>query len=63
MRILFLFAIGIFCLLAAIFDWVWWFSSRRARVFVDLLSREGARVFYGIFGVIFILVSIGFMMN
>lgn len=63
MRILFLFAIGIFCLLAAIFDWEWWFSSRRARVFVDLLSREGARVFYGIFGVIFILVSIGFMMN
>jgi hypothetical protein len=47
---LILVAIGIFPILAAIYDWEWFMNSSKARIFVAILSRIGARVFYGILG-------------
>jgi HEAT repeat protein len=45
---------GLFALAAAFFDWEWFMNSRKARVFVDMLGRQGARVFYGGLGVFLI---------
>lgn len=41
---------GLFCVLACLFDWDFFFENRKARLFVSLFGRQGARVFYTIFG-------------
>ncbi len=41
-----LFLIGLFCLGAALFEWHWFFNSRRARGVRKWLGDRGARTFY-----------------
>ena len=41
---------GLFAIAGGVFDWGWFMSNRKARAFVSLLGRGGARVFYGILG-------------
>ncbi len=48
---------GIFCILAAIFNWNWFFENRKAYVFTKLFGRIGARVFYAILGVALIVLG------
>lgn len=43
-------AAGIFCILGAVLNWDWFINSRKARLIVKLLSRNGARIFYGLLG-------------
>lgn len=43
-------AAGAFSLTAAACDWEWFMNARKARVMVSLLTRNGARVFYGLLG-------------
>ena len=38
-------AIGMFALCAAVLDWDFFLNARKARAFVSLLGRTGARVF------------------
>ena len=38
---------GAFSLAGAIFDWDWFMNNRRARLFVSIFGRTGARIFYG----------------
>jgi len=45
---------GGFSLAGAIFDWDWFINSRRARLFVSIFGRTGARIFYGILGLFLI---------
>lgn len=48
---------ALFCVAAAVFNWDFFFNNRKARPFVKILGRNGARIFYGAFGVfIFIMV-------
>ncbi|ULJ69463.1 immunity 17 family protein [Wielerella bovis] len=53
----FAFGGGILCIAAAIYDWDWFFDNFRARPFVALFGREGARWFYAILGVFLIMVA------
>lgn len=47
---LFVFACGVFVIAAAALDWDWFFTNWRARFFVNLLGRDGARLFYALLG-------------
>ncbi len=43
-------AIGAFALSGAGFDWDWFMENRKARFFVSIFGRTGARVFYALLG-------------
>ncbi len=45
--------VGLFCILAAIFNWNFFFEDRKAYLFVKLFGRTGARIFYGLLGLAF----------
>jgi len=49
---LLLVAIGVLCILAAYFQWNWFFNSRRVRAFVRLFGVKGARIFYFVLGIV-----------
>lgn len=46
---------GIISLLAAIFDWEWFFTARNTQFAVKSVGRKRARLFYGVLGVILIV--------
>jgi hypothetical protein len=54
---LFAYAAGVFTIAAAILDWDWFFKSSKARFFVDALGRNGARMFYGVLGVVILFLG------
>jgi hypothetical protein len=56
-------AVGIFTLCGAIFDWDWFMNNRKARFFVTILTRNGARIFYALLGIGFIVFGILFAMG
>lgn len=43
-------AVGIFSICGAIFDWDWFMNKRKARFFVTAFARTGARIFYPLLG-------------
>ena len=43
-------AAGVFSIVGAVADWDWYMNSRKARLMVMLLSRNGARIFYVLLG-------------
>ena len=45
---------GITSLLAALFNWDWFFTARNAQNVVRYMGRRQARLFYGILGIILI---------
>jgi len=47
---IFLIFAGLFSTLAAVLDWNWFMMHRKARLFVALFGRTGARVFYVLLG-------------
>ncbi|MFK7800298.1 MAG: immunity 17 family protein [Anaerolineae bacterium] len=47
--------IGLFTIAGALFDWDWFMLSRRARWLVGIFGRDGARIFYALLGVGFIV--------
>ncbi len=47
---LFFIIAGLFALCAGLFNWDFFLNARKARAFVSLLGRNGARVFYGLLG-------------
>ena len=46
---------GAFTIACAAGDWDWFMESRRARLFVRLFGRNGARIFYGLLGLAFVV--------
>ncbi|MBP7176300.1 MAG: immunity 17 family protein [Thermoclostridium sp.] len=42
---------GLFCIVSSICNWNFFFENRKAYIFVKLLGRNGARIFYGILGI------------
>ena len=60
---LFLAAAGLFSIAGAVMNWNWFMLNRRARLFVTLFGRGGARVAYVIIGLVLIgmgvLVALG----
>lgn len=53
-----LIAMGLFSLGGAIANWGWFFNSRRGRFFVGIFGETGARIFYGVLGLILIGLAI-----
>lgn len=49
---------GLFGTAAAVFNWDWFMNARKARFMVRILSRNGARIFYGLLGVGLIVLGI-----
>ncbi len=43
-------AAGAFSMLGAICNWEWFMNARKARFVVKILTRDGARIFYGALG-------------
>ena len=41
---------GVFSVVGALQDWDWFMESRKARLLVNLLGRQGTRIFYGVIG-------------
>lgn len=51
---------GIISLLAAVFDWEWFFTARNTQFAVKSVGRKRARLFYGVLGIILIGMSVFF---
>lgn len=51
-------AAGIFSICGAVFDWDWFMNNRRARFFVSIFGRNGARLFYIVLGMLLIVFGI-----
>ncbi|MCR5540717.1 MAG: immunity 17 family protein [Ruminococcus sp.] len=58
---LFGFAAGFFCIFCAYKDYDWFMNSSKARLWVRLLGRDGARKFYMGLGVV--IVALGIMLS
>ncbi len=41
--------------MAAIRNWDWYYNTSKAKILTGIIGRTGARIFYGIFGVLFII--------
>lgn len=54
--------LGLYMILAAVFNWNFFFESRKAAVFLSLFGRNGARIVYLIFGAVLIILSIVVLM-
>lgn len=53
--------VGVFCTFCAYKDYNWFMNSSKAWLFVKLFGRNGARIFYMILGILFILGGVYFM--
>lgn len=49
--------VGTFTLVASVFNWEFFFQSRRAKIFLTIFRRKGARIFYSALGVLLFYVS------
>lgn len=49
---------GIFSILASVKNWDWFFNNHKARPFVRIFGRTGARIFYGLLGIFIIFVGV-----
>lgn len=60
-------AAGIFAVCGAGFDWEFFMNNHKARFMSSLLSRTGARIFYGLLGtgliVLGVLVMLGYVQD
>ena len=51
---------GIISILAALFNWNWFFSAQNAQFVVRNIGRKWARLFYGTLGLILIAAAVFF---
>ncbi len=54
---------GVIAILAALFNWNWFFTARNTQVIVRNVGRGKARLFYGVLGVILIGMGIFFFLH
>lgn len=55
---IFLIGAGIFSIVSSICNFDFYFESRKARLFVSVFGRNGARVFYGLLGLFLIILGV-----
>jgi hypothetical protein len=56
-------AAGIFSICGAAFDWDWFINSYKARFFVAIFGRTGARIFYGLLGIAIVVMGALMMLD
>jgi hypothetical protein len=49
---------GLFCIICAILDLDFFMNHRKAKLFVTLLSRTGARIFYILLGLFLCFIAV-----
>ena len=54
---------GIISLLAAVFDWEWFYTARNTHYALKTVGRKRARKFNGVLGIILIGMSVFFFLN
>ena len=57
----FFIAAGLLSVAAGTFGWEWFLSHRKARFFVSIFGRTGARIFYVIVGAGFVVFGVMFL--
>jgi hypothetical protein len=50
--------IGLFSILGGVLNWNWFMNNSRARFFVNILGRNGARIFYIGLGLFLVVVGV-----
>ena len=50
--------IGLFCIFCAIMNFSWFIEGRKARIFVKMFGKTGARIFYVVFGIAIIILAL-----
>lgn len=50
--------LGLLSIIAALFNFEWYFRTSNARTFVNMLGRSGARIFYGLLGLALIVCGV-----
>lgn len=50
--------VAVYMIAGAYFNWDFFFESRKARPFVNIFGRNGARIFYGAIGVFGFIIGI-----
>ena len=61
-QVIFLLA-GITALLASLLDWEWFFTTENTRFIVKHVGRKGARITYGILGMLLIAAAVYFYLH
>ena len=54
---------GLFSLAGAVKNWDWFMEHRKARFMCSLLGRKGARIFYGLLGLIICGGGVAFLLG
>ena len=52
---LFVLLAGLFAIAGGVLNWDWFMTNRRARIFVAVFGRQGARLFYVLLGIIVVV--------
>jgi len=60
---LFFIAAGLFSLAGAVCDWEWFMTHRKARFFVSVFGRTGARIWYALFGIGLAVLGVLFLLG
>ena len=47
-----------FTIISSVLNWDYFFNNRRARIFVKLFGRTGARIFYVLIGIGFLFITL-----
>lgn len=55
---IFIIGAGIFSIVSSILNFDFYFESRKARFFVSIFGRNGARVFYGMLGIFLVILGV-----
>ena len=54
---------GVFSFVASIKNWDWYFNNRKAKPFVRIFGRTGARIFYTLIGIFIMGVGIVYLIK
>lgn len=55
--------VGLLAILAALFNWDWFFTANNTQLIVSNVGRGRARLFYAILGVLMIATGVYFFLN
>lgn len=55
--------VGLLAILAALFNWDWFFTANNTQFIVSNVGRRRARLFYAILGVLMIATGVYFFLN
>ena len=55
--------VGLFSVMAALFNWNWFFTAENSQLIVSNLGRGRARLFYAVIGLLMIATGVGFFLS